>query len=151
MNRANKLLTLPFSRLGSLAVASVLLAIARYKLASQPIFQLIHEIGTPLNSHGPDNPKLAIEVAWALQTAASHVPWRADCLVRAIAARQWAERSGLRFVFHLGVYVDTTGNLNAHAWTLSGNTFLSGSGPDLGRFTEFNLEQLPPARLQFLS
>jgi hypothetical protein len=149
MGRLNKLLSLPYERVGYLALASVLLGLARRKHTRDPVAQLIHEIKAPLNVNSPTNPMLVAEIAWALQTAAFRVPWRADCLVRAIAARFWAQRAGLPFEFHLGVSRDPAGQLEAHAWTKSGLALLSGGIPELSRFKEFDLEHLPILPVQF--
>src|SRR5688572_4331914 len=101
MSRLRKLLALPFARVHCLTIASVLLAMAKQKHAYRPIDQLIEEVRAPLNEHRPANAKLAGEIAWALQIASKHVPWRADCLIRAIAARQWAKLRDLPYEFHL--------------------------------------------------
>jgi hypothetical protein len=149
MSRLRKLLTLPYSRVRSLIRAIVLLAMARRKHTHQPMALLIEQIKVPLNAHCPGNPKIAAEIAWALRVAAAQVPWRADCLIRAIAARQWAELSELPYEFHLGVSFSQGGALKAHAWSVSGSTVISGDIPELGRFTEFNLEELPVVPMQF--
>jgi hypothetical protein len=149
MRRLRKLLGLPSNHIVSLVTASLLLALARWKHAHQPIAKLIDEIRTPINANLRTNTALVTRIAWALQTAAAMVPWRADCLVRAIAARHWAERAGLPFTFHIGVTLGPTGELEAHAWSQSGTMFLTGDIPELARFSEFDLEQLPASQLRF--
>lgn len=149
MRRLHKLLTLAPADLGFLVTASLLLAQARWKLTRRPIANLINEIRTPFNTINPVDMQRAARIAWALQTAAGVVPWRSDCLIRAIAARDWAEQSGLPYEFHLGVSVGTAGKLEAHAWSQSGSTFLSGDISGLDRFREFNLEQLSSSELHF--
>src|SRR4051794_34041119 len=41
-------------------------------------------------------------VGWAVATASSHVPWRADCLIQATAARRWLARRGRHSELHIG-------------------------------------------------
>jgi len=148
MSLLRKLLSLSYRQIGLLAAASLYLVVARSKLAHQPMNRLIKELGDPFNVDAKPNAERAAEIAWALRTTAAKVPWRADCLIRAIAARQWARRIGLPFEFHLGVSVDTT-VFQAHAWSLSGTTFLSGDIPELDRFREFDSDLLTNASLQF--
>src|SRR5687768_15051293 len=106
MRRRLKLLATSPARLASLGTASLLLASARWTLAFRPMAELIAELRSPLDVNPQPNPDLAKEIAWALRSASAKVPWRADCLVRAIAARHWARRSRLPFEFHLGVSFD---------------------------------------------
>jgi len=149
MRKLRKLLALPPGRVGSLFMATALLALARWKHAHQSISELIEEIKLPINLNGRVNAEYAATVAWALRTAATVVPWRADCLVCAIAARNWAEKLGLPFEFHLGVSLGSTGELEAHAWSLSGTTFLSGNIREISRFREFDFEQFSAFKLKF--
>src|SRR5687768_7345613 len=131
MEKLRKLLTLAPPHAGSLVAAGLLLAQARWKHARQPVGKIINEIKTPINVQRRGNPQRAARIAWALQSTAAVVPWRADCLIRAIAARHWAARVGLPFEFHLGVSFGKAGKLEAHAWSLSGTMFLSGEIPEL--------------------
>ena len=57
-----------------------------------------------------------VRVAWAIGAAAARVPWRADCLLRVMAAERWLRRHGMRPDFFLGVAKPSSGGLAAHAW-----------------------------------
>jgi Transglutaminase-like superfamily len=71
----------------------------------------------------------------AILTAASLVPWRADCLPQAMAADRWLRRDGLRPEFHIGVAKDAGGLLQAHAWLTCGGVTVTGG--DASAFATF--------------
>lgn len=68
----------------------------------------------------------AERIGWAIATAARHVPWRADCLIQAMAAKAWLRRRGLAGDFYLGVAKDARGAFAAHAWLRSGDVVVTG-------------------------
>ncbi|MGG7566078.1 lasso peptide biosynthesis B2 protein [Rhodovulum sp. DZ06] len=72
---------------------------------------------------------------WALEAAGKRVPWRADCVVQALAAKFWLERAGVESAFRLGVQ-RVGGGLEAHAWLEVGGEAVSGGRPSgaLARF-----------------
>lgn len=65
---------------------------------------------------------------WALEAAGKRVPWRADCVVQALAAKFWLERAGVETAFRLGVRREA-GGLLAHAWLEVGGVPVSGGAP----------------------
>lgn len=62
--------------------------------------------------------ELAREVGWAVCRMADHVPFKAVCLQRAIAARIMLRRRGIGSVLHFGVAKaePPANRLEAHAW-----------------------------------
>ena len=85
-------------------------------------------------------PDLAL-VLWSLEAAGKRVPWRADCVVQALAAKFWLERAGVATEFRLGVQRaggDSEGGLLAHAWLEAEGRPVSGGAPSgaLARFAE---------------
>jgi hypothetical protein len=67
------------------------------------------------------------QAAIAIGQVASALPWRADCLVQAIAAQAWLEHQGYEPRMHVGVMKDTGGELRAHAWLeLDGRVIVGG-------------------------
>ena len=77
------------------------------------------------------------KAAWAVDAAAAYVPWRSDCLVRAMAATRWLRGHGYRPAFHLGVAPQVGGqpSLKAHAWLSLHNEVIVGRGDeDAGAF-----------------
>ena len=68
-------------------------------------------------------------VSWALNAAGARVPWRADCLLRAMAADRWLRRHGHRPRFFLGVKTGGEASLDAHAWLeCDGTSIVGGDG-----------------------
>ena len=53
---------------------------------------------------------------WAISAAAPRMPWRSDCLPRALAAERWLRRCRLQPRLFIGVSKEATGGLKAHAW-----------------------------------
>ncbi len=66
-------------------------------------------------------------VGRAIGRAARHVPFRAVCLQQAFAAFLMLRRRGLAATVHLGLMrEDGSADLQAHAWSLSGTTPVTG-------------------------
>jgi hypothetical protein len=64
----------------------------------------------------------------AISRAAAIVPWRADCLVQALAAKRRLEQRGVRCSIELGTRLTADGQLDAHAWVqVGGRTVLGAS------------------------
>lgn len=93
-------------------------------------------------------------VLWSLEAAGKRVPWRADCVVQALAAKFWLERAGVATEFRLGVQRAGTevgpeggpgGGLLAHAWLEAEGRPVSGGAPSgaLARFAEAGGGPLP--------
>ena len=68
-------------------------------------------------------------VARAIPAAAGIVPWRADCLVQALAARNWLAGKGIRGTIVLGVHRDVSG-IEPHAWLRVDETVVTGGRID---------------------
>ena len=84
----------------------------------------------------------AERMVWALSTAARWLPFRADCLIQALAADLWLERRNAARSFHLAVARAgddaSSGAIAAHAWLEVDGKAVSGGAlaPDLVRFAE---------------
>ncbi|TNC71485.1 lasso peptide biosynthesis B2 protein [Rubellimicrobium roseum] len=55
-------------------------------------------------------------VACAIPRVAARVPWRADCLVQAVAAQSWLASKGIASDLHIGVRQNRGAGFEAHAW-----------------------------------
>jgi hypothetical protein len=66
----------------------------------------------------------ALDIGRALDRAASIVPWRADCLVKALAAQHWLGRLGLPARIELGARAAPA--FGAHAWVRVGDAVVVG-------------------------
>jgi hypothetical protein len=130
----------------ALATACTLLARARIDLAKRGIRDILEELASP-----PQGPALAdgelARISWAIAAAAHRVPWRADCLIRAMAAARWLRRHGSGWHLSIGVRRSAGGQLEAHAWLGSGNTVLTGGLPDLESFRPIPLDEFSKLNL----
>lgn len=74
----------------------------------------------------PDAPR---RIGWAVTAAARYVPWRADCLIQAMAASAWLRDLGYAPHFELGLLPASRegAELVAHAWlSLDGEVIVGG-------------------------
>jgi hypothetical protein len=79
-------------------------------------------------------------VGWAIGVASRYVPWRADCLVQAMAAHRWLRDYGHKTSLSLGVAIEENG-LAAHAWLQCEDIIVTG-GNSASRYTA--LPMSPP-------
>ena len=118
-----------------LAVAVVELLRARIRLAVVPTERLLGQLRSagsapqPVSKTSAGDERLEA-IAWAIAAAGRRVPWRADCLVQAIAADRWLKRIGLVPEFSLGVMKTEDGVLRAHALIRCNNVTVTGNGLD---------------------
>ena len=108
------------------------LGIARLRLGSHPSNTLIDidpKSSMPLD---PAQSALVDRVALAIPGVAARLPWRADCLIQALAARRWLGRNGIATTLSLGVPKDMPAKFEAHAWLKAGDTIVTGG--DIGNY-----------------
>jgi hypothetical protein len=82
----------------------------------------------PETSPPLDEPQNALvdRVAFAIPRVASRLPWRADCLVQALAAERWLRRGGIETRLTLGVPRNKPVVFEAHAWLSAGGRIVTG-------------------------
>jgi hypothetical protein len=113
-----------------LAIAAKELAFARlrhFALAQKDIFAEFQGPFAAAAKQKPGTLDLA-DLSWAIAVAARHVPWRADCLIQAMAANRCLSRYGIRPEFFVGVDKKAGGALLGHAWLTCGDRLLTGPG-----------------------
>jgi hypothetical protein len=118
-----------------LAIAVRELLIARIRHATQPtgkILLQLQEAGRPPKKVATGKVDVG-RLSWAIAVAAAHVPWRSDCLLRAMAADRWLRRHQLQPQFYLGVKRNDAGGLAGHARLHFGDVTVTGD--TLERFT----------------
>lgn len=78
----------------------------------------------------------AAAIGWAVQAAASHLPWESTCLMQALAAAELLRRHGIDGTLYLGVATDqsTPEGMTAHAWLRCGELVLTGEA-ERARYT----------------
>lgn len=108
------------------------LALARLALGRQSARDLLGRAQDPLSGSGAPDPALPARVAWAIPRVAARVPWRADCLVQAMAARRWLARAGIATDLWIGTRKDRAPGFEAHAWLCHDGAVITGG--DIGGF-----------------
>lgn len=73
-----------------------------------------------------DQVETALAVGSSISRAARRAPFRAVCLQQSIACILMLHRRGLKPRICIGVAKNAAGTLEAHAWTLYGDTIVTG-------------------------
>lgn len=143
MRRVRKFLTLPAARRRLFLRSWGALAKWRAKLWIVPFRfwrdRLQRECGARRSELDAADP--LDDVVWAVNSACRYIP-KATCLVRALAARDVLEHSGLAAEVRIGVARDERGNVEAHAWLERQGLVVLGATDDANRFVPLPL----PAR-----
>ncbi|WP_052766028.1 lasso peptide biosynthesis B2 protein [Aurantiacibacter gangjinensis] len=69
-------------------------------------------------------------VAFAMPRVAARVPWRADCLVQALAAQRWLAAKGIATQLVIGAQRGDGKPFGAHAWLTYGEHVVVGGDID---------------------
>lgn len=128
-----KFLSLPLRERLEAIEAALCLGVARL-LILLPFRRLAPLLGTALPARGesPVPPSarestVAQSVQRALARVADRVPWKATCLVQAIAGRLMLQRRRVPSVLHLGAKTGADSDLAAHAWLSCGDVQVTGA------------------------
>lgn len=109
------------------------------------IARLMHLVLTPrkieaMNRHAAlahdpdtDSGEALSLVAFVIPRVAQRLPWRADCLIRAMAAQRWLRSKGVPTAITIGVQLPGSGAFGAHAWLKHGDRIVIGD--DVTDFT----------------
>jgi hypothetical protein len=81
-------------------------------------------------------------VAFAIPRIAMRVPWRADCLVRALAGQQMLRRRGIASAIVVGIAKHADGTFESHAWLARDGVIILGG--EVSRFEPL-LDSFGPA------
>lgn len=82
---------------------------------------------------------LVRRVAFAVPRVATHVPWRSDCLVQAVAGQRWLASLGIESTLSIGVRITAEHGFEAHAWLKVGEESVTG-----GDVSTFSVLSVPP-------
>lgn len=77
-------------------------------------------------------PEACRKIAFVVPRLAARLPWRADCLVQALAGQRMLLRRGLATSIVVGTAKQADGTFEAHAWLLHGDIVVLGG--DISRF-----------------
>ena len=106
--------------------AAVELAVARLHHRGHQLEALIDRNPAPAEALSRADASLADRIAFVIPRVAARVPWRADCLVQALAAERWLASAGIASRLTLGVPRDKRPDFEAHAWLTAGNRIVTG-------------------------
>lgn len=126
---AKRAFQLPRERWRPLGRAVLELALARARLGADHSAHLLQSTTARRSPPVPltkDQARLVEQVAFAIPRAAHRVPWRADCLVQALAGERWLRRRGIAAQVVIGVKKEGPGSLDAHAWLEAGGDVVTG-------------------------
>jgi hypothetical protein len=135
LRRIRKFLALDRQRKKLFMQAYVVLGKARYALLKKPFKQLVAELDVSRDAvvQAPLEPSAratALDVGWAVRTAASFTPWESTCLVQVLAAQRMLQKRGIAGVFYLGATKsgvrDEPPGFLAHAWLKCNDEFITG-------------------------
>lgn len=112
--------------IASLARAAVELAVARGRLKVRGFDAVPRELASPTTPLSPTATALVDRIAFALPRVAARMPWRADCLVQALAAQRWLGAKGITSTIRLGAPRHLGARFEAHAWLTVGDRIVTG-------------------------
>ena len=110
--------------------ATIELAVARVRLRSRQARDLLGSSETASRPSPQILDRSLVElverVAFAIPRAGRRLPWRADCLVQALAAQRWLGRHGVDTQIIVGVPKPMPSDFEAHAWLKAGGRVVTG-------------------------
>lgn len=126
--------------------AALELAVARARLGrsrTRDLLQAPPDTGPDLSLRAAAHDLLIVRrVAFAIPRVAARVPWRADCLVQALAAQRWLERRGIGSALSIGVSNNAAEGFLAHAWLKVGDELVTGG--DISPYQPLGMPQNQP-------
>lgn len=127
LRKARKIASLSATEARYLVAAAGRLFISRLQFGRRSAKQIIASFTDTKNRSTPRRHS-ALDVplvAWAIEVVSRNVPWRADCLIQAMAADRWLRDYGHKTSLLLGVAHGLNG-LTAHAWLESEGITVAG-------------------------
>jgi Transglutaminase-like superfamily len=108
-----------------LGLSALLIKLLAFKRLAPLLGQQIGPVGcVPVAS--ADQERFARMVKRAVRRAALVSPWRSDCLPQALTGAVLCRVLGLPVTTHLGVRLDGSAPMEAHAWTCCGRVAVTG-------------------------
>lgn len=112
----------PLPRLAVLAlIAAVDLAVARFALLTitpKDVIARNRKMAMVYRAQLTQDRILeaCVEAGFIINRVAARLPWRADCLVQALAGQRWLARAGIASEIIVGAAKADDGTVAAHAW-----------------------------------
>lgn len=125
-----KFVRMPAAKRRLLLEALLCLGWARV-LKAMPFARIAPSLGVPMRETpqmlAPAEERRVREISQAVRTVSRHTPWQSRCLVQAIAAQRMLARRRIACTLYLGTARDRQGRMVAHAWTRSGECYVTGA------------------------
>lgn len=106
--------------------AALELGFARLRLRSEHARALIAAPSAKVAKLDARQAALVTRVAFVIPRVAARLPWRADCLVQALAAQHWLSSQQVSTTLTLGVPRERRAVFEAHAWLTAGDRVVTG-------------------------
>lgn len=109
----------------SLTWSKALLSVVPFRWLAPRFGRLQSETSAAIS---PNDRAVAVDISWAVQAAARHVPLGFVCLPQAMAAQRMLSRRGIPSTLYLGVAPDRSDarSIQAHAWLRAGDKIVTG-------------------------
>lgn len=114
------------------AEAFVFLGLARLAVLTVPFRLIARAVGPAAGSASvpvtadPPAQRRALALGRLIERVGRRTPWRSNCLAQAVAATFMLRRRGLGSTMYFGLAKNENGDLDAHAWTRSHGTIVTG-------------------------
>lgn len=108
----------------------------RHRILHRPFSELSPKIGS-LGKESPADfpiPPEVWQVRQIVRAVSRRMPWTCNCMVRALTMKNMLARRGIGSTLYMGVALDDTGHMEAHAWLRCGSKYISGEA-EMTRFT----------------
>jgi len=107
---------------------------ARIAFSRRPLRDLLKPEANnkPRSGTKSSSPVQISRIAYVLPRLGNRLPFRADCLVQAIAGRNWLASSGTQSEIQIGIQNPEGGEFAAHAWLVCDDDIVTGG--DISRY-----------------
>lgn len=126
VNEAARLIRLGQAKPADALLAMIELGLARLRLDSRTARAMVVAPAVPNYQLASNQVALIERVAFVIPRVAARMPWRADCLIQALAAARWLGRHGVATTLTFGVPRGKSADFEAHAWLKAGDRIVTG-------------------------
>ena len=136
MGMIKKLLNMPPGQILMIPEAIWLTGYYRFRILYRPFSELSPKIGA-LGEESPADiqlPPEVMQVRKIVRAVSKRMPWTCNCMVRALTMKTMLARRAIGSTLYMGVALDESGNMEAHAWLRCGSNYISGE-TEMDRFT----------------
>ena len=114
-----------------------LIRLGLWLLPFQTVRALLNKLSQPTNLNQLPRRAVVYRVTWAVTKTSRYIP-RATCLTQALAAQVLLLRKGYPAELRIGVAIEDTGRLEAHAWVECDDQIVIGGTDSPHRYTPFS-------------